>query len=99
MSISELFFLLDLMLTDGLVLGEKWATKRPEELSPSDFIELVLELYGPVDMGKDGVTDVMYMSGAPVWRVPIATREGDDGDDEEELLLDMPELPLDDMFE
>lgn len=28
------------------MLGEKWATKRPEELSPTDFIALTADLFG-----------------------------------------------------
>ena len=28
------------------LLKEKWATKRPEELSPQDFVELTRELFG-----------------------------------------------------
>jgi 16S rRNA A1518/A1519 N6-dimethyltransferase RsmA/KsgA/DIM1 with predicted DNA glycosylase/AP lyase activity len=32
---------------DGLTLDEaKWGTKRPEELRPHEFIELVIDLYG-----------------------------------------------------
>lgn len=37
-----------LMEQDQLTLNEeKWGTKRPEELRPVQFIELVLDLYGP----------------------------------------------------
>ena len=28
------------------MLGERWATKRPEELSPTDFIQLTVDLFG-----------------------------------------------------
>ena len=28
------------------MLGERWATKRPEELSPTDFIQLTADLFG-----------------------------------------------------
>ena len=28
------------------MLGERWATKRPEELSPTDFIALTADLFG-----------------------------------------------------
>ena len=34
------------MNQEKLVLGEKWATKRPEELSPTDFIALTADLFG-----------------------------------------------------
>jgi len=33
-------------LTGGAPLGERWASRRPEELSPPEFVELAAELYG-----------------------------------------------------
>jgi hypothetical protein len=36
----------DLLNQEKLVLGERWATKRPEELSPTDFIALTADLFG-----------------------------------------------------
>lgn len=38
--------LVDLLNQEKLVLGERWATKRPEELSPTDFIALTADLFG-----------------------------------------------------
>lgn len=35
------------------LLNEKWATKRPEELSPQDFVELTRELFGSRANPKD----------------------------------------------
>ena len=37
---------IDLLNQEKLVLGERWATKRPEELSPTDFIQLTADLFG-----------------------------------------------------
>ena len=36
----------DLLLTEELVLPERWATKRPEELRPEEFIQLTIDVYG-----------------------------------------------------
>ncbi|GAB0488928.1 hypothetical protein MMPV_000141 [Pyropia vietnamensis] len=33
-------------LTGGAPLGDRWASRRPEELTPSEFVELAAELYG-----------------------------------------------------
>lgn len=45
-------------------LSEDWASKRPEELSPGQFVELTRLLYGP----KDGDIDAMAVLGNKVWR-------------------------------
>jgi hypothetical protein len=51
-SISSLS--LGLLAADNLTLDPKWFTRRPEELRPSEFIDLTLELYGErVDIGMD----------------------------------------------
>ena len=36
----------DLLNQEKLVLSEQWGTKRPEELSPTDFIQLTIDLFG-----------------------------------------------------
>jgi 16S rRNA A1518/A1519 N6-dimethyltransferase RsmA/KsgA/DIM1 with predicted DNA glycosylase/AP lyase activity len=36
----------DLALLEGLQISDKWATKRPEELRPEQFIDLTLDLFG-----------------------------------------------------
>lgn len=41
-----------------------WATKRPEELTPGQFVELTRLLFGP----KDGVIDPSVPLGNKVWR-------------------------------
>ena len=35
-------------ITTGLniALSERWATKRPDQLSPQDFIQLTVDIYG-----------------------------------------------------
>jgi hypothetical protein len=41
----------ELLIADNLQLDdEKWGSKRPEELKPHQFIDLVVDLYG-VDRG------------------------------------------------
>ena len=30
-------------------LPEKWATKRPEQLTPEQFVELTMDIYGPLN--------------------------------------------------
>jgi hypothetical protein len=39
-------FFSDIITKENLVLPEKWETKRPEELSPVEFIHLTIDLYG-----------------------------------------------------
>jgi hypothetical protein len=36
----------DLLLSEALVLPDRWATKRPEELRPEEFIQLTIDVYG-----------------------------------------------------
>ena len=36
----------NLLLTEGVVLPERWATLRPEQLRPVDFIQLTADLFG-----------------------------------------------------
>jgi hypothetical protein len=36
----------ELMIDDGLTLPLKWATLRPQELTPVQFIHLTIDLYG-----------------------------------------------------
>lgn len=39
----------DLLLSEALVLPDRWATKRPEELRPEEFIQLTIDVYGTKD--------------------------------------------------
>jgi hypothetical protein len=41
-----------------------WASKRPEELTPGQFVELTRLLYGP----KEGAVDQAVPLGTKVWR-------------------------------
>lgn len=45
-------------------LPENWASKRPEELTPGQFVELTRLLFGP----KEGVVDASVPLGKKVWR-------------------------------
>lgn len=45
-------------------LARDWASKRPEELSPGQFVELTRLLFGP----KDGGVDQSVPLGNKVWR-------------------------------
>ena len=67
-----------MLLGDGLELSERWATRRPEELTPEEFLELTTELYGPA-------TDDTDTARVPIWRTPLKGNTpispGDDDDD------------------
>lgn len=54
-----------MLLGDGLELSERWATRRPEELTPEEFIELTTELYGPAATADSEAARV------PIWRAPL----------------------------
>ena len=45
-------------------LPEDWASKRPEELTPGQFVELTRLMFGP----KEGVVDPSVPLGNKVWR-------------------------------
>jgi 16S rRNA (adenine1518-N6/adenine1519-N6)-dimethyltransferase len=53
-------------------LSEKWATKRPEELTPVDFIHLTAELFGRIDDPKH-----IPPKNAYVWRKKMIDGEDD----------------------
>ena len=63
------------------MLPEKWATRRPEELTPEEFIDITSELYGPADNDED--------ISSPVWRVSmksiISTKDEGSMDFDEEI--------------
>lgn len=40
--------MIGLLLREQLQLNSKWASKRPEELRPEEFIDITAELYGEV---------------------------------------------------
>ena len=69
-SLKDLLKGTDCLVTD---LPEKWATKRPEQLTPEQFIELTIDIYGPVsdsdthDNDDDGGDSENYTS-QKVWR-------------------------------
>jgi|MDTB01.2.fsa_nt_gb 16S rRNA (adenine1518-N6/adenine1519-N6)-dimethyltransferase len=41
----------DLLKKDGVTLPDKWAEKRPEQLTPVEFIHLCVDLYGEAGAG------------------------------------------------
>lgn len=71
----------DLIVQEGLHIPDKWATKRPEELRPEQFIDLTFDLFGGRDSTAntplDGTTtsrsddsnpsQSIYFS-KPIWR-------------------------------
>lgn len=71
----------NLLLAEGLVLPDRWATLRPEQLKPVDFIQLTADLFGeaaPVEgQGMEGSKE-SYESRA-IWRKALF-REKNSGD-------------------
>ena len=65
----------ELIKAEGLELHEKWATRRPEELTPSEFIDLTLELYGERNEGEEVMEGTEFQTEAAVWRVKINKQE------------------------
>jgi 16S rRNA (adenine1518-N6/adenine1519-N6)-dimethyltransferase len=50
---------------EPMVLGEQWATRRPESLSPRDWVQFMLDLYGE----EVAITAPSYQEeGKTVWR-------------------------------
>ena len=47
-----LLLLLELLVKDELTLPDKWMLKRPQELSPGQFLELTADLYGTQDVNN-----------------------------------------------
>jgi len=78
-SLKDLLKGTDCIVTD---LPEKWATKRPEQLTPEQFIELTIDIYGPVslqnnddsisgnndDDGSNSSTNEHSFTSQKVWR-------------------------------
>lgn len=71
-SLKELLQGSDCIVTE---LSEKWATKRPEQLTPEQFIELTIDIYGPVsdtsdtsDSINNGADDKENFTSQKVWR-------------------------------
>ena len=56
----------DLLNQEKLVLGERWATKRPEELSPTDFIQLTIDLFGEDIQPIRGSTTTLPSASTPL---------------------------------
>lgn len=76
----------DMMQRDGLSMPEKWSRKRPEELSPSDFLDLTADLYGLLPAKLDVAAVSEFYSGEPVWRVALfgdSAKASVDDEDEE----------------
>lgn len=44
--VLTIIILIELIERDSLLLAPKWATLRPEQLKPAQFIELTIDLYG-----------------------------------------------------
>jgi hypothetical protein len=68
-----------LLASDNVLLPEHWRTKRPEELTPSEFIDLTIAMYGEAE--SNGMMDR-----EPIWRVPLNKGDKlfvDDDEDEE----------------
>lgn len=64
----------------GKDLPEKWATRRPEELRPPDFLELTADLYGEVSpLAVPPSTDLFTSPWGKVWRGGVADNKEDDG--------------------
>ena len=56
------------------MLGEKWATKRPEELSPTDFIALTADLFGEeIQPIRTSSNNIAAAAAAAVGGVSITT--------------------------
>jgi len=51
-------------------LPDDWATKRPEELRPPEFLKLTALIYGYRDIEN---LDPALESGYPVWRDPSSS--------------------------
>jgi hypothetical protein len=64
-------FTLDIITKENLVLPEKWETKRPEELSPVEFIHLTIDLYGEKkknETSEPSTSDGTTRNDDHVWR-------------------------------
>lgn len=58
-----------LLEVDGLVMPDRWATMRPEAISPAQFLQLTRELYQgrlPSDVGHPEATSLQQTSPSEV---------------------------------
>ena len=70
----------ELLLRDGLVIPDKWATMRPEQLQPVDFVHLTTDLYGEATEAERASERAAL---APVWRKSLL-----EGLEEEDVAVD-----------
>lgn len=70
----------DLLEKDKVQLPERWSTLRPDQLSPRDFVQLTLDLYGEKPRSKQDVTlftesDREFYDYEVVWRASLSNKE------------------------
>jgi len=74
----------DMLVTEKLVLPEKWSTMRPEQLQPVEFVQLTVDLFGersPEEVASEAPQ-------AAVWRRALYPEgsskeaEGEDGEEQ-----------------
>jgi len=88
----------ELLQAEGLVLPEKWATLRPEQLTPPQFIDLTADLFGEAAGGRWREAASASASGAaagavgervadesrPIWRKALYPNAGGSAADADE---------------
>lgn len=60
---------------EQLTLPEQWATKRPEELTPVQFIELTHAMYGDRAKVEDNITNNRHAVRRGTWRKSLFENE------------------------
>jgi len=73
----------DMLVTEKLVLPEKWSTMRPEQLQPVEFVQLTVDLFGERSSAEIASEEPQ----AAVWRRALYPEGGSKeagGEDEEE---------------
>ncbi len=66
-------------------LSDEWATRRPEELEPHEFVELTRLLFGPASSKPGGASSTGGEAGSTrVWRRARHGGNDDDDDDDDE---------------
>jgi hypothetical protein len=60
-------------LEHDVTIPDRWATKRPEELQPAEFITLTADLFGTVDVAATAaaVSEAATPKNTYVWRKMI----------------------------
>lgn len=72
----------ELLLEDGLTIPEKWATMRPEQLQPVDFVQLTADLYG--ERSEDEAASAGAVGGGAVWRKAMFPSGAEEDEEEQE---------------